>query len=92
MRKPKKGSPPDHYARWTDDDRVLIRQYWSVIPASKLQEAFPGRTRRAVMAQAEKMGLRKSSARLEEMGREAAGARWAKERPKPDPKPPNTAA
>ena len=85
MRKPKPGSPPDHYARWTDNDRKLIKEFWSQLPASKLQEAFPGRTRRAVMAQAEKMGLRKSSARLEEMGREAAGVRWAKEKPKFDP-------
>lgn len=72
------GVPSNHYGRWSDDDKRILHEYWASLPIAKLHEAFPGRTKRAVIAQAGLMGLKKSEERLREMGRENTQKRWAK--------------
>lgn len=76
------GVPSNHYGRWSDEERGLLKEYWSALPIAKLHEAFPGRTKRAVIAQAALMGLKKSEERLREMGRENTAKRWEKEEQK----------
>ena len=74
--KSKSGVPSNHYGRWGDEEKAVLREYWPKLSVEKIQEAFPGRTKRAVIAQAALMGLRKSEDRLKEMGRENISKRW----------------
>lgn len=68
--------PSNHYGRWTEKESQVLREFWHALPTARLCEALPGRTLRAVTAQALKLGLKKSPERKREMGRENVSVRW----------------
>jgi len=61
---------------WTETERKNLRDHFSNLASSRLADAFPGRTPRAINDQAQSLGVKKSRERLAEMGRANAFVRW----------------
>lgn len=71
---PKKGVP---MPRWRSRELSLLRQHYPYLPNSDVAWLV-GRSLKSVQTMASRLGLRKSAARLEEMGRQNVASRWGR--------------
>ena len=71
-RNKKKGVP---MPRWTETQIKILRYYYRTVNNS-LIASLVGRSAKSVVTMASRLGLKKSKARLVEMGRQNVAKRW----------------
>lgn len=66
---------------WNSKEADIVRKHYPHVSNADLARALPGRSPRAILSHANRMGLLKHPERLREVGKENMAKRWGGETP-----------
>lgn len=61
---------------WNDEEADIVRKHYAHVSNADLSRVLPGRSPRAILSHANRLGLQKHPERLREVGRENMEKRW----------------